>query len=363
MLIDTCRTEVDSTKRSDDKPDPESVATDALFEAMGKAKGLVVMYGANKGAYSFDDPKAKNGVFTSGVLAALTKADPSPEGIITVGSIARYVNAHVYRWTRDNQPNYVNQAGIAKYISSFADDMPVAFRRTVTAAEPLRPTTYNGRCPPGVIGDCKNLKDSVLIRLAGLRSTYRNKKIFVIAPSGGYRRKPAGARSNSMHYQGLAVDVGIEGLTTVDIANALIAEGFVGIGHYFDQAHKGLPMAHGDLRGTREAKEAYGRGKSHSYPACWRRNMRTVERDDDKGILKVKYGTTPANRKRCEEGDKPKGAQEVEEYLKTDKTKRSADALGRLAEQLGFDPNTAQEPVSPEEAFDEEALFDEEETP
>lgn len=72
-------------------------------------------------------------------------------------------------------------------------------------------------------------------------------------PGGGYRLKPASAQDKSYHYQGLAVDIHIEGLSLAEMY--LLAEkyNFTGIGVYPKWNNPGL---HVDMRPVAE----YGRG-------------------------------------------------------------------------------------------------------
>ena len=67
-------------------------------------------------------------------------------------------------------------------------------------------------------------------------------------------------RSRSMHAQGLAVDLAICGMKSVQIAKKLRQAGFTCVIEYFDNKMRPCNMAHGDLRNTRLARGVYAPG-------------------------------------------------------------------------------------------------------
>lgn|GEM_PF-4990617 len=70
--------------------------------------------------------------------------------------------------------------------------------------------------------------------------------------------KRDGSTSESMHNQGLAVDIVICGLDTIATAQHLRDVGFPCVIEYYDRDGKPCHMAHADLRGTAWATGAYG---------------------------------------------------------------------------------------------------------
>jgi len=72
--------------------------------------------------------------------------------------------------------------------------------------------------------------------------------------------KRKGKKSRSMHDQGLAVDLAICGMKSVQIARKLRAAGFTCVIEYFNSKLQPCNMAHGDLRNTRMAKGPYAPG-------------------------------------------------------------------------------------------------------
>lgn len=70
----------------------------------------------------------------------------------------------------------------------------------------------------------------------------------------------AGSADDSMHNQGLAVDLAVTGLNTVAVAGLLRRAGFTCVTEYYDSSGRPCGMAHGDLRGTDLATGAYAPG-------------------------------------------------------------------------------------------------------
>ena len=70
--------------------------------------------------------------------------------------------------------------------------------------------------------------------------------------------KRDGPQSESMHNQGLAVDLVICGLDTTETASHLRQVGFTCVIEYHDRDDNPCHMAHGDLRATRWARAPIG---------------------------------------------------------------------------------------------------------
>jgi len=118
-----------------------------------------------------------------------------------------------------------------------------------------------------VIGNTEGLVPEVLAKLSSL-SARLNKDVEVT--SG----KRSGLPSKSAHNSGIAVDIKIEGLTSVAIAAELVKEGFSGIGEYYKSNGSEDSFAHGDIRGLpgSEQSEAYAPGGAKSAKLCWYRD-------------------------------------------------------------------------------------------
>lgn len=100
VFIDACRERVASSRALG--PDPLTVAP--LLEEMSKVEGQVVFYGAAAGRYTYDDLVRRNGVFTSAILDGLQcQAGADAHGLITVESLANYVEKEVRGWIRRNR--------------------------------------------------------------------------------------------------------------------------------------------------------------------------------------------------------------------------------------------------------------------
>ncbi len=80
--------------------------------------------------------------------------------------------------------------------------------------------------------------------------------------------KRDGKPSQSMHNQGLAIDMVVCGLDSPGTAKLLREAGFSCVIEYYDADGNACNMAHADLRGTEHAKAAYAPGawKSKSCP-------------------------------------------------------------------------------------------------
>ncbi|MBI1290336.1 SUMF1/EgtB/PvdO family nonheme iron enzyme [bacterium] len=138
LLIDTCRERLDSgeVKRIGGGLNPSLAAEmgkaegfAALFATeMGKAEGFAALFATVAEGYSYDDPVAQNGVFTSGVLKGLRGAAPTDDtGFLRVGALAGYVDQHVRAWIRANNPHVGHPPGITRNLESDAEHLPLAF--------------------------------------------------------------------------------------------------------------------------------------------------------------------------------------------------------------------------------------------
>ncbi len=100
------------------------------------------------------------------------------------------------------------------------------------------------------------LHPSVQQKIAALRErmTQLGRRVYLMS---GARPGPP---SSGMHNQALAVDVTVDYMNSVDVAEALRAVGFPCVITYYDRHRTPCHMAHGDLRGTNLAVGPYAPG-------------------------------------------------------------------------------------------------------
>ncbi len=145
-------------------------------------------------------------------------------------------------------------------------DPPGCWEQTYGSA----PAT-SGRTFAGVVADCPgcnqlragpvaaDLHVDVIRRLRAIETslpdpTVDEPRLWV---NSGRRDGPP---NRSMHNQGLAVDLVICGLNTIQTAQHLRDAGFTCVIEYFDGDGNPCAMAHGDMRGQKPAWGAYGAG-------------------------------------------------------------------------------------------------------
>lgn len=119
-----------------------------------------------------------------------------------------------------------------------------------------------------VKGATKGVVPQVLKSLENI--SRRLGKDVVITTLGGRRK---GSINTSPHHSGIAADVYVQGLTTVEMASELVEEGFTGVGEYYKANGHRERFAHGDIRGLHgsERSGAYARGGKKGKPLCWYR--------------------------------------------------------------------------------------------
>lgn len=101
ILIDACRENLTRDRRAGN-PDPRSVA--AFIRIMTGVEGQVVISGAARGGYAYDDDMLGNGVFTAAVIDGLRcEAAKDRHGFITVNTLYDYVQRRVLHWVRENK--------------------------------------------------------------------------------------------------------------------------------------------------------------------------------------------------------------------------------------------------------------------
>jgi hypothetical protein len=101
ILIDACRENLTRDRRAGN-PDPRSVA--AFIRIMTGVEGQVVISGAARGGYAYDDDVLRNGVFTAAVIDGLRcEAAKDRHGFITVNTLYDYVQRRVLQWVHENR--------------------------------------------------------------------------------------------------------------------------------------------------------------------------------------------------------------------------------------------------------------------
>ncbi len=124
VLLDACRENLslDFTRGVSTK------MSQSFADAIAQASGLVVLSGSTSGGFAYDDSERQNGVFTSAILEGLRGgADSDDRSLITVGTLAEYVNREVLDWVRQNRPEHLEiSRGIDRRIEGDGARIPLA---------------------------------------------------------------------------------------------------------------------------------------------------------------------------------------------------------------------------------------------
>jgi hypothetical protein len=136
ILLDACRENVTTGARAVDA-DAETAAP--LIEGMSHVDGQVVFYAAAAGKYAYDDDELQNGVFTSAVIEGLRcKAATDERGLITVETLAAYVETRVRSWIRQHKDPSVRKA-IQVNMDGGTKTMPLAVCSHPSRESPTKP--------------------------------------------------------------------------------------------------------------------------------------------------------------------------------------------------------------------------------
>ncbi len=124
VLLDACRERVSGETRGLATPP----MAQSFADAIAKASGQVVLSGSTQGGYAYDDLTRGNGVFTGALLNGLRGAAPADaRGLITVRSLADYLQERVEDWVRRNRPDHAKMSrGIGRRIEGPAESLPLA---------------------------------------------------------------------------------------------------------------------------------------------------------------------------------------------------------------------------------------------
>src|SRR5947209_4662931 len=130
ILIDACRERLTSDRRA--AADPMS----KFVWVMRGVEGQVVLAGAPRGGYAYDDAVRMNGVFTETVIDGLRcGAAKDWHHFITAETLYHYVSREVLRWVRKNRNPYARRA-VQFTCEAEMRKMPLAicFNRTASAS-------------------------------------------------------------------------------------------------------------------------------------------------------------------------------------------------------------------------------------
>ncbi|MCP4655928.1 MAG: formylglycine-generating enzyme family protein, partial [bacterium] len=122
VLLDACREHFSSERGSG------PAMSSSFAKAIAAAEGQAVLAGAAVGGYAYDDFDRRNGVFSAALIDGLRGAAPADErGLITVATLADFVNDRVLTWARANRPDLVGRTrGIEKHFDGVVERMPLA---------------------------------------------------------------------------------------------------------------------------------------------------------------------------------------------------------------------------------------------
>ncbi len=124
VLLDACRERLTAGQRGAGG----SGMTETFHDAIAGARGQAVLSGTTLGGYSYDDAERLNGVFTAAVLDGLRGgAGTDARSLITVRTLADYVDDRVLAWVRDHRPEDSGLSqGISRRLEGAVAEMPLA---------------------------------------------------------------------------------------------------------------------------------------------------------------------------------------------------------------------------------------------
>lgn len=136
ILVDACREQLTTDQRSGTADDRSAAS---LIEAMSGTIGQVVLSAAAAGQFAYDDNERRNGVFTAAVIDGIRCGAPTdPQGLVTVETLAAFVEQQVRTWIRKHRDRSIASATQMAYAGG-ARSMPLAAcRGAVTTVR--RPT-------------------------------------------------------------------------------------------------------------------------------------------------------------------------------------------------------------------------------
>jgi len=122
VFLDACRERLTTGTRSV----LASAASGApLLRRLSRAHGQAVFYAAAPGQWAYDDPVARNGVFTAAVIDGIRCGAPKVHDFVTADTLAGHVERYVKSWIRKNRDPDIRSATQAS-LDGEARDMPLA---------------------------------------------------------------------------------------------------------------------------------------------------------------------------------------------------------------------------------------------
>jgi hypothetical protein len=122
VFIDACRERMVSGTRST-LGSPMSAAP--IVRRLSHTRGQAVFYAAAAGQWAYDDPVARNGVFTNAVIDGMKCGAAKVRGIVTAETLASHVERRVHTWIHDNRDPNVGSATQVS-MDGEARNMPLA---------------------------------------------------------------------------------------------------------------------------------------------------------------------------------------------------------------------------------------------
>lgn len=124
IFVDACRERIPAGSRG---PKHDAGGAAPLIERMKPVEGQAFFYAAAPNQWAFEDPKKRNGVFTSAVIDALETCNaPKNRGFITVETLAERLEARVRNWLKDHKDTHLTKA-TQVLMDAQTKDMPLAF--------------------------------------------------------------------------------------------------------------------------------------------------------------------------------------------------------------------------------------------
>lgn len=121
VFIDACRERLQSGTRS---VLAGVMSSAPLLPGLNRRRGQAVFYAAAAGKVAYDDPIARNGVFTSAVIDGLKCGAPKNHDCVTADTLAGHVERYVKTWIREHRDPSVGSATQSS-IDGDARNMPL----------------------------------------------------------------------------------------------------------------------------------------------------------------------------------------------------------------------------------------------
>jgi len=107
VFVDACRERLTTGTRS---VLASAMSAAPLVRRLNNTRGQAVFYAAAPGQWAYDDPVARNGVFTEAVIDGIKCGAPQTRKIVTAEKLAGYVERYVKEWIRKNRDPNIGSA-------------------------------------------------------------------------------------------------------------------------------------------------------------------------------------------------------------------------------------------------------------